>query len=376
MFARIYLFAIFLTLLSCSSKEVKNNTNDSTENLGNFYAKNFSIQKSGELTLLTINEVSKGSNEKYIYVLYPRDKPAPKGFGKAKLIPVPVEKVICTGTAQIAMMDMLGLKDKITAVADAKYVYCSEINKKIKAKQIAEIGNDNGINFEKALAVSPDLIFTFSYGKNTTQKKFEELGLNTVMISEFMEDSPLGRAEWMVFMAYFFQKEGDAIEKFKEISTAYNKLKSKIPLNKKTPTVMTGVAQEGTWYQAGGKSFTAKFIEDAGAKYLWAENEERGGIPLSFESVLQRAENADYWLNVVLAKDKTQLMNIDSRYKAFRAYKNGNIYSYTARISENGGYDFYESAIVRPDVVLADLIKIFYPDILSEHELFYYQKIN
>ena len=370
--------AVLLLLFSCNGtvKKESNLDLEKTETLKNFFAGNFIIQKKDDLTILTIKEAWKGCTENFKYVLYPKNKKAPTGFGNAKLIPVPLEKVICTGTTQVAMMNLLELNDRITGLADAKYIFNSDINQKISSGKIAEIGNDNAINYEKAIKLNPELVFTYSFGRSASQKKFEELGLPTVMISEFMEESPLGRAEWMVFMACFFGKEEAAIKKFEEIAENYKKLTAQIPSQKVKPTVMTGVAQEGIWYQAGGKSFMAKFIEDAGGQYLWSDNQESGGIPLSFETVLQKAGNADYWLNVVLAKNKKGILDIDRRYQSFKAFQKGNIYSYTARISANGGYDFYESAIVRPDLVLADLIQIFYPKALTDNSLYYYQKID
>ena len=146
--------------------------------------------------------------------------------------------------------------------------------------------------------------------------------------------------------------------------------------NEQKPKVLVGMAQEGSWYVPGGKSYTAQFIADAGGNYLWAQNNEKGGIPIDFESVLYKGLDADIWLNVVLARDKKQLYSADSRYASFKAFKNSSIYSYTARISENGGYDFYESGIVRPDLVLADLIKIFHPQKLPEQGLYYYEKMK
>jgi iron complex transport system substrate-binding protein len=148
-----------------------------------------------------------------------------------------------------------------------------------------------------------------------------------------------------------------------------------IPKEQK-PKVLVGMAQEGSWFLPGAKSYTAQFIEDAGAIYPWSDNTEKGGIPIDFESVLFKGQNADIWINAVLAKNKKDLLSSDSRYAAFKAFKNSEIYSYTARISDNGGYDFYESAIVHPELVLADLIKIFHPKKFPEHKLYYYEKMK
>ncbi len=379
-FFSITVFCISLsTFLSCTNavKQGKDE-NITVDTIKPKYAVNFSAVKNGELTILSIGEAWRGADEKFRYVLYPKGKSEPKGYEDAVLIAVPVERVICTGTSHTAMLDFLGQTDKIVAIADGKYIYNEALRKRIGSGNLPELGNDNGLNYEKALTVNPELVFGFSFGRGSSHKKFKELGLPVVILSEFMEDTPLGRAEWVLFMSYFFNKEEQAKKDFDALAKRYLDLQEKvknIPTDKK-PTVLLGMAQEGSWFVAGGKSFIARFIRDAGGRYLWADNEERGGLPVDFESVLFKAQKADYWLNVVLAETKEQLKKADARYSSFSAFQKGNIFSYTARVSENGGYDIFESANVKPDLVLADLIKIFYPELLPEHVLYFYKKIE
>lgn len=340
------------------------------------FALNFSVQKKGELTILSIGEAWRDASEKFQYVLYPKGTKEPEGFKNSIKIAVPIERAICTGTTQLAFIDFLDKTDKIVAIANGKYVYHAALAKKISTGELPELGNDHAIDYEKALTLNPEIVFAFNFGRGQIQKKFSELGLPVVLISEFMEDTPLGRAEWAVFMSYFFGNESFALKKFNILAKNYLKLQNIAQNEVKKPEVLVGIAQEGSWFVPGGKSFIARFITDAGGRYLWADNSEKGGVPLDFESVLFKGQNADVWLNVVLANNKKQLKSADSRYSVFKAFKENNIYSYTARVSENGGYDFFESAIVSPDIVLADLIKIFHPKLLKEHELYYYKKLT
>jgi len=382
---RIFIFKIFYVmflcaLFSCSSSTKKDSSEEKVkaDTLKVAFAKNFTAVKQGDFTILTIGEAWRDAKEKFQYVLYPKGSKAPSGFENAVKIAVPLERVICTGTSQIAFMDFIESTDKIVAIADGKYVYNEKIRNRINAGELAELGNDQGLNYEKALSVNPELVFAFSFGRSQSHKKFEELGIPVVMISEFMEDNPLGRAEWAVFMSYFFEKSALAQTAFSQITKKYleiQQMSRDIPKEQK-PKVLVGMAQEGSWFLPGAKSYTAQFIEDAGAIYPWSDNTEKGGIPIDFESVLFKGQNADIWINAVLAKNKKDLLSSDSRYAAFKAFKNSEIYSYTARISDNGGYDFYESAIVHPELVLADLIKIFHPKKFPEHKLYYYEKMK
>jgi len=374
----LFLF-LLLSMSACQeTPQTTNNKRPVVEEIALQYAQNFSIQKQGSLTILSVGKAWNGENAQSLkYVLYPKEENAPTGFGEALLIPVPVERIICTGTTQTAILDLLGVSDKIVAVADGKYLYNEQIRKRISDGDLPELGTEQGLNYEKALAVSPDLVFSFSNGGKRPHQKFGELGIPVVLIAEFMEESPLGKAEWAKFFAYFVGKEKEADKYFEAMALRYEKLKeaSASLISTEHPTVFTGTLQGSSWYLPGGKSFMAQFIADAGGQYLWADNKDAGALTVDFETVLNKAQKAKIWLNVILADNRKDLLASDERYQYFQAYQESNIYSYTARVSDNGGYDFFESAIVHPDIVLADLIHIFHPKRQAKHQLFYYKKL-
>lgn len=378
---RFLLFAFLILASACN-----NNNPIATENADEEYppvhlqyASNFSIQKKGNLTILSVSKAWNGKEAPTLrYVLYPKEEKKPEGFGEAVLIPVPVERIICTGTTQTAMLDFLGAGERIVAIADGKYLYNASLRQRIAAGSLPELGNEQGLNYEKALQVNPDLVFSFSNGGSRPHQKFDELGIPVVMIAEYMEETPLGKAEWVKFFAYFLGLEKEANTNFQAIAQRYETLKQQLSTKLPTerPSVFTGTLQGGAWQVPGGKSFMARFIADAGGNYIWSDSEEAGALFLDFETVLSKAQSADIWLNVILADSRADLAAADERYKNFGAFKNGSIFSYTARISKNGGYDFFESAIVCPDVVLQDLIRIFHPNALPSHNLFYYKALQ
>ncbi len=362
-------------LNACSPAHVPDEQPPQREEVKLRAAKNFSVERQGDLILLGIGQAWQDAEKQYQYVLYPKNQEPPKGFSQATLIPVPVERIICTGSAQVAMLEALDATHQIVAMSNGQYLYQPELRAKLEQGEVVDLGNDQSFNYEGLLAVDPDLVFGFSIGNNQHLKKIETLGIPTVLLSEFMESSPLGRAEWMLFMSYFIGKSALAQQKMDSLVDRYQTLKKHLAQKKNPPTVFTGVAQQGAWYIAGGQSFIAQLIQDAGGQYLWAEDQNKGGVPLDFEVVLAKAEQADIWLDVVLAKNLEQLKAMDPRYSYFKAFQNQKVYSYTARISENGGYDFFESAIMRPDLVLKDLSIIFHEDTLAQKELYYYQKL-
>ncbi|MCP4440561.1 MAG: ABC transporter substrate-binding protein [Aureispira sp.] len=379
------LILIVVTLISCgpekpATHEEPNTMVDSVENVILKHAQNFMIQKEGSYTIITIKSAWKNAQEQFKYVLYPKGEAEPTGYENATPVALPIERVICTSTTQIAMLDFLGLTNKIVGLANADYVYNSAIQERIKNGEIEKIGNDNTLDYERVLALKPDIVFTYSIGDSRSYQKFKELGVPAVMVSEFIEVSPLGRLEWVQFFAHFFGETKVAQEKLMEVWEDYEVHKKLVEahVSQQTdqPKVFTGAAYEGTWHVAGGKSFVAQLIADAGGKYLWDDNTETGGVPLDVEAVFAKAKNADVWLNVLTASSQKQLGEKDEKYRSFKAFEDEQIYSYTKRVSPNEGYDFFESAIVHPERILKDLIKIFYPELLLNYDLYYYQKLE
>jgi iron complex transport system substrate-binding protein len=262
-------FLCFCIEFSCSNsiKKKESEASAKVDTLKMAFAKNFTAVKQGHLIILSIGEAWRDAKEKFRYVLYPKGTKAPDGFENAVKIAVPLERVICTGTSQIAFMDFIESTDKIVAISDGKYVYNEKIRKRMQSGNLPELGNDQGLNYEKALTVNPELVFVFSFGRTQSHKKFESLGIPVVMISEFMEDSPLGRAEWAVFMSYFFEKSDFAHNEFRQIAKKYLEIQQIGKNIEHKPKVLVGMAQEGSWFVPGGKSYTAQFIADAGGIY-------------------------------------------------------------------------------------------------------------
>lgn len=338
-------------------------------------ADNFTIEKEGSYTILTIKTAWKNAQEQFQYVLYPKGETSPEEYPNAVKIPVPVERIICTSTIDVAFLDFLDATDKIVAISNGTYVYNESIQEKLKSGQILDIGGSTTIDYERALTTNADVAMVYSIGDQEAYQKFNEMGVPAVLLSDFMEKTPLGRAEWAVFVACLLGKEAFAQEKCAQIAAEYRGLKEKASNFKTQPTVLTGAVYKGTWYVAGGKSFMARFIEDAGGAYLWAENEGLSGVPLDFEAVYAKALEADCWINMSSWKTKETLVASEDKYQDFKAFQEGNIFNYYKRGSENGGSDIFESAIVKPHLVLKDLIHIFHDKNVSADSLYYYQQL-
>lgn len=339
------------------------------------YANGFSITKGDDFQLITLKNTWKGENTPYQYVLYKNEKP--KGFDDATFIKVPIKSIVCFSLTHLAFIDKLGELNSIKGLSGCDYVSNKVVVDKIKNNEIKEIGSSQLINYEFLIDLKPDLIMTFGIDETATNQlnKFKTLGLNVVLNSEYMENHPLGKAEWIKFVAAFYDKDSLAEIIYNNIEADYNKLIALTKNSKTKPSVFVGMPWNGAWYLAGGKSFQAQLFNDAGANYLWAENKETTSFIVDKEVIIEKALNADYWINLNAFNSVDEVTNVDSKLKAFKSVKTGNMYNNNLKVNTANGNDYWESGVINPQLVLADLIKIFHPNLI-EHELVYYKRLE
>ncbi len=342
------------------------------------YATGFAVEYHNHYKVVTIKNPWQNAKTQFQYVLVHCGTPTPSGFNQAQIITVPVNSVVALSTTHLPHLAKLGLVDKLIGISNTQQVNTPAVIERIKEGKITQVGNNSNVDLEKLLALNPDLITTFGTGNSQTDSygKLTEAGLKVGINAEYMEDTPLGRSEWLKFTALFFNQEEKAENIFQEIADKYTQIATKAQSVKNRPTVFVGFNFKGTWFMPGGKSYVAKYLNDAGGNYLWNDDQSNGSLPLSFEVVLDRAAKADYWLNSRQSwQSLKDVVAEDSRYGDFKAVKTGNIYNNNARVNADGGNDYWEGGISNPDIVLADLIKILHPELLPEHQLFYYREL-
>ncbi|MFH5885004.1 ABC transporter substrate-binding protein [Halalkalibaculum sp. DA3122] len=311
------------------------------------------------------------------YVLIPRGASLPEFEGDAQVIEIPIRSMIATSTTHIALTDMLGANSIIEGVSQPDYVFNREIRRGLQQGDIK--GYPGGeLNKEQALAQNPDLVM-ISGGQASQYDNFRVLldsGINVLVNSEWLENTPLGKAEWVKMMAALLDKEALANRRFEKVKRRYRELKAKVEDVSEKPLVINNMPYKGAWFVSGGDSFFARFLRDAGADYPWFNKASTGGLRMDFEVVYEAGLRADIWLNPGNARTKEDILADDSRFREFKSFANGRIFNNNRRMSKTGGNDFWESGVVRPHIVLADLIKIMHPSLLPDHHLYYYQKIE
>lgn len=379
----ISILLIVLLLASCNNqpKQAEHTGTHCVkqESLPVKYAKGFSVDYYNGFKVITVRDLKDTSKTIAQYVLLPKGKAAPVDFANATLIDTPAQRIVCVSTNHAAGMVKLGLLDKIVGMTNTELTYDSSIQTNIKAGTIANLGA-NELNYEKLVALTPSFIFTSGDfdGGSKMKVKLESLHIKQVLNLDYMEQDPLARAEWLKFTAAFFDEEYTADSIFNAIEKNYLALKEKAKTASTKPTVFCNMPFKEVWYMPSGENYIALLFNDAGADFLWKDVPATNGLNLSldYEAVYNKAANAEYWINTGLAGSLNDIKNTDKKNTLFKAYKTGNVYNGDKRRTEQGGIDFWESATFNPDLVLADLIYILHPELLPNHQLFYYRKLK
>lgn len=390
---RLALLAVFLSvgLASCrppaprvSANSSPIETQDRNQNRATIrYAKHFVLEYHPGYKVIRILSPWRGAKSGITYVLVPRGAPVPKTEGSAKVILTPVRRLVVTSTVYIPYLSLLGLEDTLVGVSQGKLISTSSIAKRYAEGKIAEIGNGGtgmveNLNMERLVSLQPDLIMVYGGGDPTYDFHFrlDAVGLPCVINSEYMEFTPLGEAEWLKFAAAFFDKDAEAERIVAGIGSRYKQEAARARSVETRPTVFAGMDYRGVWYMPGGGSYVAQMVADAGARYLWDDDQSQGDMTLTLEAVMLRARQADFWLDSsFFYRSLAELAAYDNRYRLLRAFAEKHVYNNDLRLNSAGGNDFWENGKMQPDVVLADLIHIFHPQLEPEHQFVYYRQL-
>lgn len=371
---------LLLTLSSCvSAPRAASGTPDQTDTLYKTqYAQGFDLFRSGESTLLKVKNPWQGAEGVDKWVFLSRNGEAPPAGFTGEVIEVPVRRVVCMSSSYVAFMEALGSETEICGVSGAKFLSGPRVRERIAAKQIADVGYDNNLNYELLVSLQPDLILIYGVtGENSAiTDKLHELGLRVVYIGDYLENSPLGRAEWIVPIAEFLDKRPAAERHFEAVCSEYEAVKGLAAAVKTRPTVMLNAPWRDTWFVPGDRNYMVQLIADAGGNYACAGVDSEQSRPISSETAFVHAAESDFWLNPGTAASLADLRVMNPNFKTIKSMRDNRVFNNNARNTPEGGSDFWESGTVSPQVVLKDLIRILHPDLLPDHQLYYYQQLQ
>jgi len=368
------LFLSFSISLTCCKKQEASNDEIT---LTPEYARGFVIHQNGDYKEIEVKQPFPNSTASYRYLLIPQNAELPMHDPEAQLVRVPVKRMVCTSTSHIALLDLLEATSTLVGFPTTDLVSSPKARARIDSGYVTDLGMDSEINMESLLSIAPDMVMGYSItGDMIKLSKVKEMGIPVIINGEYLEDHPLGRAEWIKFMAYFLGREHQADSIFHQVKVAYETSKGLTMNIQIKPTVLTGILYGDTWFMPGGQNYASTMFQDAGYRYLWDDDLSTGFIKLSFESVYERGQDADYWIGVGSFGSMAELQNAEKRYALFRPFIDTQVYTYDARKGSTGGSEYLELGYSRPDIILKDLIKIAHPDLLPDHELYFHRRLE
>ena len=342
------------------------------------YSKGFTIEYFENYKLVKIVNRFSDKTDTLQYVLVQRGTKTPANHSGAMVIQIPVQKMMVTSSMHVGMAEFAGAADIITGLAESKYVTSPTVRKNLAAGKVIEVGNGSAMNHELIISMKPDLLMTMG-SPDAPFNRYRPLtgaGIPVMMNAEWLETDPLGRSEWVKLMGALLNKEEMVNQKFDSLVKEYDQMKALAAAVKQKPEVVIGMPFKGSWFVPDGDSYLTQFLKDAGAKYHWSDVISKGSLALDFETVAPIALKADFWLNMGSAQSKEEIAAVDQRYTQFNPYKKGTLYNSNKRMNDIGANDYWESGAVNPQLILADLITIFHPELLPGHQLVYYKQLQ
>ena len=369
----IHLMLSVLLFSACGGKSKTASVIEAEETISLRYAENLSLSATEDYTIARLRNPWDTTRILHTYVLVDKEKSLPADLPEGTLVRTPLSKAVVYSSVHCGLLNQIGALKSIGGVCDLKYIKLQEVQDGCRTGSIADVGNGMNPDIEKIIDLHPDAIMLSPFENSGGYGRVEKLNIPIIECADYMETSALGRAEWMRFYGLLFGQAQKADSLFAEVEKNYNELKALVAPLSYAPSVISELKNGSAWYVPGGKSTSARIYADAGANYVFADDEHSGSVPLAFETVFDKGQNTDFWLikyNQAIDKTYKELEQDYAPYTGFRAFKERNIYG-----CNTGKVDFYEDSPFHPDRLLKDLIKIFHPTLLEGYELKYFTKL-
>lgn len=300
----------------------------------------------------------------------------PDGFS-GQVIRGDASRIVTMSSTNIAMLDAISRIERVVGVSGIDYI----TNRRIQAGRdtIADVGYDDYVDYELLVSLDPDIVLLYGVaGASPMQAKLRELGIPYMYVGDYLEESPLGKAEWVVAVGELTGARAEAEIRFAGIDSAYNRIRARLShlSDASRPSVMLNTPYGDAWFLPPSGSYMVRLIEDAGGRYVFEENNSSSSVAVDREQAYMLASQADVWLNVENVADVASLRAALPGFEAVPPLISGEVYSNKLRSTPGGGNDFFESGVMNPDLVLLDLVKILHPEIAGDYDFSYYKKLD
>lgn len=334
------------------------------------YAENLTLVECDSFTVARLRNPWDTVATLHTYILIERDRPLPGRLPEGTVVRTPLQRAVVYSSVHCSLLDELGATDAIGGVCDLRYIQLPEIQQSVRQGRMVDYGEAMNPDIERIMDTHPDALMPSPFENSGGYGRLEKLQIPIIECADYMETSPLGRAEWVRFYGRLFGRAQQADSLFLAVEQAYLTLKAQAAKTTDCPTVISDMRTGSTWYVPGGRSTICRLYTDAAARPVFADNPESGSVALSFETVFERAQDADFWL--VKYNRPTDLTRADLKadyapYARFKAFAEGRVYG-----CNTGHVPYYEEAPFHPERLLADLIALFHPDVLPGHSFRYF----
>lgn len=355
----IMMLFIAVAVSACANKSSRNDSGNAAADSVITCAKGISISHIDGYTLVSVKNPWKTGAVLQTYALVPRDAEVPASLPDGvTVVRTPLRNTVVYSSVHGSVMKELGELAAIRGVCDAEYFNMPEIQESLKRGKVVNVGNSQSPTIEKLIEMSPDAIILSPF-QNAGYGVLTNLKVPIIECADYMEDSPLGRAEWIKFFGELFGKTEAADSIYAATVKKYNDLKDKASTMSRKPRVLTELLYSGVWYVPGGNSYMARMLEDAGAAYPWADDKSSGSLSLDYAQVLEKAGDADYWfIKPMVEMSYSSLAKENQLYTQIKAYKVKHIYQCMTVNST-----FFQDFPFHPDVLLKDFIAIMHPEL-------------
>ena len=357
----LFLLFVISIIVSCGGKQT-NGLRGEGDTLHFKYAQNIVIVRQQDATIVELKNPWKEGTLLHRYILLSDSNVSP---GKAvDGVPTTVirrgrHRAIVCPSAHAALLKMLNVEQQIVGVCDLKYMVSPHMQLLAKMKNIADCGESMNPEIEKMMETRADLVLVSPFENSGGYGKLDKTGIAIIECADYMETSPLGRAEWMKFYGLLFGCEQTADSLFMEVEKNYMELTETAKKEHERPTILTEKLTGTVWYVPGGQSTMGRMIADAGATYPFSDNKQSGSLALPLEKVLEEARSADIWLikyNAPTPLTYSQMLGENKGYAMIKAFKTRHVYGCNAAIKP-----IFEETPFRPDWLLQELVRIAHP---------------
>ncbi len=369
-----FLLPLILILGGCNNRKPaeQNNTTLSSE-YKIHYAKGFQVKKYEDFTTISVRDPWDTTRILQTYILVDKEKELPADLPRGTIVRIPLSRVATYSTIHCSTLNELSSLDIIKGVCEPQYIKLGNIQQKIRDGKIVDLGMASKPDVEKIIMLSPEAILATPI-QGWTYGNIEKTGIPILETVDYTESHPLGRAEWIRFYSLFIGKEQLADSLFAITEKNYMEVRNAVARVTSRPSVLPDIRYQGKWNMPGGKSFMSNMFADAGASYPWADDFTGIYMPLAFESVLDKAGDADVWIIKYNWPSDMTYASLEKEYKSysyFKAFKQKNIYGCNTAYST-----YYEDLPIHPDYILKDMAYIFHPQLFPDYTPKYYKKIG